>query len=61
MARLDDLLPNASVRGILPDGLVTVFNVQWYGSEALEFTYKDAKGKVSCPTSAPMGQAEVFS
>ena len=47
MARLDDLLPNTSVRGILPDGLVTVVNVQWYGSEALELTYKDAKGKVA--------------
>lgn len=33
--RLDDLKPNASVRGILPDELITVVNVQWYGSEAL--------------------------
>lgn len=47
MARLDDLLPKTSVRGILPDGLVTVVNVQWYGSEALELTYKDAQGKVA--------------
>lgn len=47
MARLDDLLPNTSVRGILPDGLVTVVNVQWYGSEALELTYKNAQGKVA--------------
>ena len=47
MARLDDLLPNTSVDGILPDGLVTVVNVQWFGSEALELTYKDAKGKVA--------------
>ena len=47
MARLDDLLPNTSVSGVLPDGLVTVVNVQWYGSEALELTYKDAKGKVT--------------
>src|SRR5262249_57657421 len=27
---------NAAVRGLLPDGLVTVVNVQWFGSEALE-------------------------
>ncbi len=47
MARLDDLLPNTSVSGVLPDGLVTVVNVQWYGSEAPELTYKDAKGKVA--------------
>ena len=47
MARLDDLLPNTSVRGILPDGLVTVVTVQWHGSEALTLTYKDSKGKVA--------------
>ena len=47
MARLDDLLPNTSIRGILPDSLVTVVNVQWYGAEALELTYKDSKGKVA--------------
>jgi hypothetical protein len=28
------------VRGILPDAPVTVVNVQWFGSEALELTYK---------------------
>ena len=47
MTHLEDLLPNTSIRGILPDSLVTVVNVQWYGSEALELTYKDAKGKVA--------------
>ncbi|ALC12687.1 helicase-related protein [Sphingopyxis sp. 113P3] len=47
MARLEELLPNTSLRGVLPDGLVTVVNVQWYGSEALELTYKDARGKVA--------------
>ena len=47
MTRLEDLQPNAAVRGILPDSLVTVVNVQWFGSEALELTYKDASGKVA--------------
>lgn len=37
--KLEDLQPNASVRGILPDALVAVVNVQWFGSEALELTY----------------------
>ena len=46
MTFLADLKPNATVRGILPDCLVTVVNVQWFGSEALELTYKDAAGKV---------------
>ena len=45
--KLEDLQPNASVRGILPDSLVTVINVQWFGSEALELTYKDPGGRVA--------------
>jgi hypothetical protein len=47
MSRLEDLQPNAAVRGILPDALVTVVSVQWFGSEALELTYKNAAGKVA--------------
>ena len=47
MASLEDLKPNASVRGVLPNGVVTVVSVQWYGSEAIELTYKDANGKVA--------------
>jgi len=46
MTKLEDLLPNATVRGVLPDALVTVLNVQRFGSEALELTYKDAAGKL---------------
>ena len=45
--KLEDLQPNAAVRGILPDSLVTVVSVQWFGSEALELTYKTAAGKVA--------------
>ena len=47
MAHLEDLTPNASVRGILPNGLVAVVSVQWHGSEALELTYKTPDGKVA--------------
>src|SRR3989449_1726476 len=47
MSKLEDLRPNAAVRGILPDALVTVVNVQWFGSEALELTYKDPGGRVA--------------
>src|SRR6058998_3114613 len=47
MSKLEDLKPNAAVRGILPDGLVTVVSVQWFGSEALELTYKSPDGKVA--------------
>src|SRR5262245_2214399 len=44
--KLEDLTPNASVRGILPDCLVTVVATQWYGSEALDLTYKDPGGRL---------------
>jgi superfamily II DNA or RNA helicase len=47
MTKLEDLKPNAAVRGILPDALVTVVSVQWFGSEALELTYKTPAGKVA--------------
>jgi SNF2 family DNA or RNA helicase len=45
--KLEDLQPNAAVRGLLLDALVTVVSVQWFGSEALELTYKTAAGKVA--------------
>ena len=44
---LEDLQPNAAVSGILTDGLVMVVSVQWFGSEALELTYKTPDGKVA--------------
>jgi SNF2 family DNA or RNA helicase len=44
---LEQLQPNAAVRGIVPDSLVTVVSVQWFGSEALELTYKTPAGKVA--------------
>ena len=45
--KLEDIQPNAAVRGIVPDALVTVVSVQWFGSEALELTYKDPAGRVA--------------
>jgi superfamily II DNA or RNA helicase len=45
MARLEDLTPGAALRGILPDVIVTVVSTEWYGSEALELTYKTPAGK----------------
>src|SRR5687768_396032 len=47
MSKLEDLRTNAAVKGILPDALVTVVNTQWFGSEAIELTYKTASGKVA--------------
>src|SRR6266516_5703534 len=47
MSRLEQLQVNAALRGILPDSFVTVVSVQWFGSEALELTYKTPAGKVA--------------
>ncbi len=45
--KLEDLQADAVVRGILSDGVATVVSVQWFGSEALELTYKTPSGKVA--------------
>jgi hypothetical protein len=47
MAKLEDLKRGATVKGILPDCLVTVVDVKWYGSAGVELTYKDPPGKPS--------------
>jgi len=47
MARLEDVTPGASLKGVLPDALVTVTAVQWFGSEAIELTYKTPTGMVA--------------
>ena len=36
----------ASVRGILTDALVTVVSAHWFGSHALELTYRSASGEL---------------
>jgi SNF2 family DNA or RNA helicase len=46
MAFLEELTRGVSVKGILPDGLVTVVDVVWYGTEAVELTYKDSAGRL---------------
>src|SRR5690606_23647435 len=43
--RLEDLRPNATVRGILPDAAVTVVAVQWFGNQAIERNYKGPDGR----------------
>lgn len=46
MARLEELTRGASIRGILPDCLVTVVDVKWHGSAVVELTYKDPSGRL---------------
>ncbi|HTP38737.1 MAG TPA: helicase-related protein [Steroidobacteraceae bacterium] len=45
--KLEDLQPDASVRGILPDASVTVVSVQWHGSDALTLVYRGPDGRVA--------------
>src|SRR5579864_8744543 len=45
--KLEDIQNNAAIRGVLPDALDSVVSVQWFGSEALELTYKTPAGKVA--------------
>jgi SNF2 family DNA or RNA helicase len=47
MIKLEQLQTNTSVRGIVPGASVTVVSVQWFGSDALELTYKTPDGKVA--------------
>lgn len=46
MATLESITRGAAVRGILPDSLVTISDVRWIGTVAIEVTYKDAAGRL---------------
>ncbi len=46
MARLEDLTQGARVKGVLPDGPVSVVDVKWHGDSVVELTYKDAEGRL---------------
>jgi len=54
MIKLEDLQPNATLRGILPDDLVTVVNVPWYGSGAAEIRFKNMT-QIICPPPCSLG------
>jgi superfamily II DNA or RNA helicase len=45
--KLEDLQPDATVRGILPDALATVVSVAWHGSDALTLVYRGPNGRVA--------------
>src|SRR3990172_5135045 len=47
MARLEELTRGAQVKGIRPDGPVTVIDVAWHGTAALTLTYRDGRGNVA--------------
>ncbi len=47
MTRLEDLQPDAIVRGLLPDTPVTVINVTWHGRDAVTLVYRAPDGRVA--------------
>lgn len=46
MARLEELTRGASIKGVLPNTLVTVVDVKWLGSSVVELVYKDPGGRL---------------
>lgn len=44
-ARLEELTRGAQVKGLRNDGPVEVVDAKWFGSAAVELTYKDAQGR----------------
>jgi superfamily II DNA or RNA helicase len=46
MATLEELVHGVQVAGVLNADTVTVVDVKWFGSAALELTYKDATGRL---------------
>src|SRR6516164_6352136 len=46
MTHLEELTQGASVKGVLPGCLVTVVDVRWHGSTAVELTYKGPSGNL---------------
>ena len=47
MALLDELVPGAAVKGLLPGGPVTIISVKRHGSSSVELVYQDAAGRLS--------------
>lgn len=45
-ARLDELIPGASVRGLVPGEPVTVVAAEWHGKSVITLTYRRASGEV---------------
>ena len=45
--KLEDLQANSVIKGIQPGENVTLVNARWFGSDALELTYKTPTGKVA--------------
>jgi SNF2 family DNA or RNA helicase len=45
MTHLEDLTRGAQVKGLRPDGPVTIVDAKWHGTACVELTYKDIAGR----------------
>jgi len=45
--KLEDIQPEAAIRGIRPNEIVTAVNVSWHGSNALTMVYRASDGSVA--------------
>ncbi len=46
MTTLEDLKAGASVRGLTPDGVAKIVQVEWLGDQAVKVTFEDTSGAV---------------
>ena len=46
MATLEELKAAATIRGLSPDGLAKVVQVEWFGDQAVKVTYEGSDGTV---------------
>lgn len=46
MVQLEELTKGTTLKGILPNSLITIVDSQWHGSNVVELTYKDASGSL---------------
>ena len=63
MLKLEALQPNASVRGVLPDALVTVVNAKWFGSSAIELgklRFIEVKGRMTVASTITVTKNEIL-
>ena len=58
IAKLETLAPGAVVSGLAATGLATVVGAKWYGSDAIELTYKLADGSVRAEILVPRPRAQ---
>ena len=47
MARLEELKAGAYIKGLTPDGMAKIINLEWFGDQAVKATFEDPQGNVN--------------